>query len=154
MKSAGAGPAPRSTPSRLLPAWMTGVGLGTWLIPGFCPACWPGYAGFALSAGLGVTAVAIPANLIFVTLLLLALIPLGVQISRRKRWDLVSPAVVGAALLAEARWAGGSALLQALGTSILLASALEALHRPASVRPRLIQITKENPSCERKSCSS
>lgn len=134
---------------RVLPTWVGGLALGAAYLPGLCPACWPGYLGLVSSAGLGATAPWIRSTAIFTGMLILAVLPLGWQIVRRRSWDAGIAALTGTALLLEARWLGGSAGLQVLGTVLLVASATASTTRPAPAAPTLISIKRRNESCER-----
>lgn len=135
------------TRHRLLPTWVGSLTVGATLVPGLCPACWPGYIGLVSSAGVGVTAPRIQSTWAFAALLALAIVPLGVQIVRRRSWDAGLTALTGAALLVEARWLGGSTGLQVLGTILLIASALASTRRPAPVAPVLITIGRRDEKC-------
>ena len=133
----------------LLSAWVGGLALGAVYLPGLCPACWPGYLGLLSSAGLGVSSPWIRSTAAFAALLLLAIVPLGFQIARRRAWDAAITALTGAVLLVEARWLGGSVGLQALGTVLLVASAAASTTRPAPATPTLISIKRRDETCER-----
>lgn len=132
--------------TRSLPAWVTALSGGAFLVPGLCPCCIPGYLGLIASTSVGVTSSFVSSNALFAILLGLGVLPIGWQIARVRRVDLAFSAVVGSMLLIEARWVGGSVGLQILGTLILLVCSLESVRKPERVKPRSIQITKERPS--------
>lgn len=134
---------------RILPAWVAGLAAGTAWLPGFCPACWPGYLGLLSSAGLGAMAPWIRSTTAFAILLAVATVPLFVQIAKRRAWDAALSALTGAALLVEARWLGSATGLQILGTVLLVASAIASTTRPAPAAPALITIGRRDESCVR-----
>lgn len=130
-----------------VPAWVTGFTLGAICLPGLCPACWPGYLGLVSAAGVGAAGPWIRTTWAFAAMLSLAVVPLGIQIVRRRAWDAGVTALVGTGLLIEARWLGNSTSVQAMGTVLLVASALASTWKPAPPAPALITIKRREETC-------
>lgn len=125
---------------RALPAWVAMLLACLTAVPGVCPACWPGYVGLISSAGLGVLGEGASSGILYLSLSVLVAVPLGVQILRRRDLHAGAAAIVGLGLIVEARWLGGNRSLHALGTILLIGSALVATRRTAPAVAPLIQI--------------
>lgn len=125
-------------------AWLSGAAVIAALMPGTCPACWPGYVGLAASLGLGATGAARAPGVLFASLLCAAAGGIVRQAWRRGAWAAGIAALVGTALLIEAWCLGRAGHLRVIGTVLLIGSAFECLKRPAQRKPVLITIERRD----------